>query len=78
LTYAATVAGPGTVNPSFLTLGPDKRVLYAVNELYVSEAPHATISAFAIDPVTGHLRFLNRQSTHGTAPCYASIEPEGR
>jgi len=78
LTYAATVAGPGTVNPSFLTLGPDKRVLYAVNELYVSEAPHATMSAFAIDPVTGHLRFLNRQSTHGTAPCYASIEPEGR
>ena len=26
LTYAATVAGAGTVNPSFLTLGPDKAV----------------------------------------------------
>jgi 6-phosphogluconolactonase len=36
------------------------------------------VSAFAIDPVTGHLSYLNQQSTHGLAPCYASIEPEGR
>ena len=78
LSYAATVAGPGTINPSFLTLGPDKRCLYAVNELYASEGPNGTVSAFAIDPVTKHLRYLNQQSTHGLAPCYASIEPQGR
>ena len=30
LTSAATVAGAGAVNPSFLTLGPDKSYLYAV------------------------------------------------
>ena len=80
LTYAATVAGAGTVNPSFLTLGPDKGCLYAVNE-YLREAagsPHGTMSAFAVDPATGHLRYLNQQSTHGTAPCYASVEPAGR
>ena len=77
LTYAATVAGAGTVNPSFLTLGPDKSCLYAVNELYRSEGPNGTVSAFAIDPVTGHLSYLNQQSTHGMAPCYASIEPAG-
>ena len=34
LTYAATVTGPGTVNPSFLTVSPDKSCLYAVNEFY--------------------------------------------
>jgi 6-phosphogluconolactonase len=78
LTYVATVTGAGTVNPSFLTLGPDKSCLYAVNELYKSEAPNGTVSAFAIDPVNGHLSYLNQQSTHGTAPCYASIEPKGR
>ena len=78
LSYAATVAGPGTINPSFLTLGPDKRCLYAVNELYASEGPNGTVSAFAIDPVTKHLSYLNQQSTCGLAPCYASIEPEGR
>jgi 6-phosphogluconolactonase len=78
LTYAATVAGPGTDNPSFLILGPDKRCLYAVNEFYKSEAPHGTMSAFAIDPATGQLNYLNQQSTQGTAPCYASIDPQGR
>ena len=78
LTYAATVTGPGTINPSFLTVSPDKRCLYAVNELYESEGPHGTVSAFAIDPVTRGLSFLNQQSTHGLAPCYACIEPEGR
>jgi len=78
LTYAATVAGPGTVNPSFLTLGPDRSCLYAVNEFYKSEGQNGTMSAFAIDPATGHLSYLNEQSTHGTAPCYASIDPAGR
>ena len=78
LTYAATVAGAGTINPSFLTLGPDKRCLYAVNEITGGKGPYGTVSAFAIDPVTKHLSYLNQQSTCGLAPCYASIEPEGR
>jgi 6-phosphogluconolactonase len=78
LTYAATVSGAGTVNPSFLTLGRDKSCLYAVNELYKSEGPNGMVSAFAIDPATKHLSYLNQQSTHGTAPCYTSIEPQGR
>ena len=77
LTYVATVAGPGTVNPSFLTLGPDKSCLYAVNELYESEGPNGSVSAFAVDPGTGHLSYLNQQSTHGAAPCYTSVEPQG-
>ncbi len=78
LTYAATVTGAGTVNPSFLALGPDERCLYTVNELYGDESTHGSVSAFAIDPVTKHLTYLNQQSTHGLAPCYTSIEPEGR
>jgi 6-phosphogluconolactonase len=84
LTYAATVmAGAGTVNPSFLTLSPDKSCLYAVNEITGGNAPygkgpHGTVSAFAVDPATGGLRYLNQQSTHGLAPCFASVEPEGR
>ena len=78
LTYNATVAGAGTVNPSFLILGPDRSCLYAVNEFYKSEGQNGTLSAFAIDPASGHLSYLNEQSAHGTAPCYASIDPAGR
>ncbi len=78
LTYADTVTGSGTVNPSFLALAPDQRFLYAVNELYGTEATNGSVSAFAIDPVTRHLTYLNQQSTYGLAPCYTSVEPEGR
>ena len=78
LTYAATMAGTGTVNPSFLTLAPDRSCLYAVNEITGGRGPHGTVSAFAINPVTRYLSYLNQQSTHGLAPCYTSIEPEGR
>jgi 6-phosphogluconolactonase len=78
LAYAAAVTGAGTVNPSYLALAPDRRCLYAVNEITGGKGPYGTVSAFAVDPLTGHLRFLNQQSTRGLAPCYASIEPEGR
>jgi 6-phosphogluconolactonase len=78
LTYDAIVRGAGTDNPSYLTIGPDKSYLYAVNEFYKSESPNGFVSAFAIDPVTKQLNFLNQQSTNGTAPCYISIEPQGR
>jgi 6-phosphogluconolactonase len=78
LNYAATITGAGTDNPSFLTLGSDKSYLYAVNEFYKSEGLNGFVSAFAIDPVTKHLSYLNQQSTHGTAPCYICIEPQGR
>jgi 6-phosphogluconolactonase len=74
LTYEATEA----VNPSFLTLAPDRGCLYAVNEITGGEGPHGTVSAFAIDPETKGLTFLNQQSTHGLAPCFVSVDPSGR
>jgi hypothetical protein len=77
LTYAATVTGESMVNPSFLTVSPDRRFLYAVNEISGDKGPHGTVSAFAVDPETGGLRYLNQQSTHGLAPCYVHVEPEG-
>ncbi len=61
LLYAATVAGAGTVNPSFLTLSLDKRCLYAVNEITGGKGSRGTVSAFAINPVTKHLSYLNQQ-----------------
>ena len=78
LTYEATVAGAGTVNPSFLIPTPDRGCLYAVNEITGGKGPHGTVSAFAIDPETKGLTFLNQQSTHGLAPCYVSVDPSGR
>lgn len=78
LTYAATVSGSGTVNPSYLTLSPNKRYLYAVNEITGTNGLHGMVSAFGIEPGTKRLDYLNQQSTHGLSPCHTSIEPQGR
>jgi 6-phosphogluconolactonase len=66
-------------NPSFLALHPNRRALYAVNELeqYNGKATGA-VSAFAIDRATGGLTRLNQQPSGGGAPCYVSVDGRGR
>ena len=76
LTHAATVRG--VVNPSFLVVDLQGHRLYAVNEITGDHGSHGTVSAFAVDPETGGLTFLNRQSSHGLAPCYVSLDVTGR
>lgn len=62
-------------NPSYLTLTPDKRFLYAVNEIgeFYGRKTGA-VSAFAVDAKTGDLTLLNQQATGGGAPCYVSLD----
>lgn len=71
-----------TVNPSFLTISPDHRFLYAINEDPLSLGPpldHSSyVSSFAIDPATGNLRPLNTVPASGTSTCYISIDKTGR
>jgi len=61
-------------NPSFLSIHPNSRVLYAVNELERTGA----VSAFAIESGTGALTRLNEQPSGGGAPCYVSVDRSGR
>ena len=60
-------------NPSFLTIHPNGRVLYAVKEL-----DNGAVSAFAIERATGWLTRLNEQTSGGGAPCYVSVDSSGR
>jgi 6-phosphogluconolactonase len=62
-------------NPSFLTIHPNGRVLYAVNELEkYNERATGAVSAFAIARDTGALTRLNEQPSEGGAPCYLSVD----
>ena len=54
-------------NPSFLSIHPKGRVLYAVNELDQAGA----VSAFAIERANGALTRLNEQPSGGGAPCWS-------
>lgn len=68
-----------TVNPSFLAIHPSNRFLYAVNEVgEIGGMKSGAVSAFAIDPQTGKLTFLNQQPSKGTSPCHLVVDNRGR
>ena len=67
------------VDPSFLALSPNRRFLYAVNELEeFSGKKSGALSAFSVNQQTGELKFLNQQPSLGGAPCYVSVDKTGR
>src|SRR5207302_6560335 len=77
LKHVATTKG--VVNPSFLTLAPNGRYLYAVNEVDdFAGRKSGAVSAFAVDQKTGDLRLLNQQASLGANPCYVDVDTSGR
>ena len=70
------------INPSFLTISPNHRFLYALSEDPLSVGPpldHSSyVSAFAIDPATGKLRLLNTVPASGTSTCFVSMDKTGK
>src|SRR6266567_875223 len=60
-----------TVSPSFLAVSPNRKFLYAVNEIGNYKGEKAgSVSAFAIDAKTGMLKLLNTVSSKGDGPCH--------
>ncbi len=65
-------------NPSFLTLHPSGRFLYAAGELSDFQGkPGGAVSAFALDRGTGNLKLLNQESSRGAGPCHLVVDPAG-
>lgn len=60
------------VNPSFLLRHPTLPVLYTVH------GDQRQVSAFRIDPATGHLSFLNQQDCGGRNPVHLALTPDAR
>ena len=55
------------------------RFLYAVNETGDARTdPSGGVSAFAVDPGSGALTFLNRQASGGPAPCHLWVDKQRR
>ena len=69
----------GVKDPSFLALSPNRRFLYAVNEVEeFSGKKSGALSAFRVNQQTSELTFLNQQPTLGGAPCYVTVDKTGR
>ena len=74
LTFASETTGID--NPSYLAIDPRQRFLYANTEVW--EWPEGLVSAYAIDPASGGLTYLNKQSSLGWLAAYATVEKSGR
>jgi 6-phosphogluconolactonase len=61
------------VAPAYFIISPDGRYLYTCNS-----APGASVSAYAIDPVTGNLTLLNQKPSDGGDPSYVTLDKTGR
>ncbi|MEE2753843.1 MAG: lactonase family protein, partial [Candidatus Latescibacterota bacterium] len=59
-------------NPSFLTIHPSGRFLYATNE-----NNGGAVTAYTIED-SGSLVFLNEQPSHGDAPCHLVCDTTGK
>jgi 6-phosphogluconolactonase len=62
-----------TRSPSWLTLSPNHRFLYAANE-----SGDGALSAFSLDRKTGKLTALNTVPSKGKDPCHVSVDKAGK
>ena len=63
-----------TSNPSFLTISPDQKSLYAVSEV----GRGAMVSAWSIDAASGKLTLINESADPGGGPCFVTTDHTGK
>jgi 6-phosphogluconolactonase len=62
------------VNPSFVAIHPHRHWLYAVGE----GKKEGGVGAYRIEPRTGKLTLLGRQSSGGIGPCHVLVDLSGK
>ena len=63
------------VNPTFVALSGDGRLLAAVSE--TEDQPEGVLSVFSVNTGTGELTLLGRQSTRGPVACHCAFDASG-
>jgi 6-phosphogluconolactonase len=68
-----------TQDPSFLTVAPNEKYLYAVNELGEFDGKKSgAVTSYALDAKSGKLTQLNQVPSGGADPCYVSFDQTGK
>src|SRR4051795_4958560 len=67
-------------SPSWIVVHPNKRFLYAANELPPPEAggPTGAVTAFSIDAASGKLTQIGRVKTNGLSPAHMLVDSTGK
>ncbi|MGB3006183.1 MAG: lactonase family protein [Chitinophagaceae bacterium] len=66
-----------TPNPSFITVSPDEKFVYAVHETAPQDGKGGDVAAFSFDKNTGTLTFINKQLSGGDHPCHVEVDKTG-
>lgn len=66
----------GILNPSFLTLSPNGKYIYACTESKTKNG--GSVSSFAFNPQKKTLTFINSQKSGGENPVYVSVHNSGK
>jgi 6-phosphogluconolactonase len=68
-----------TQDPSFVTVAPNEKYLYAVNELgEFNGKKSGAVTSYSLDPKSGKLTQLNQVPSGGADPCYVSFDQTGK
>ncbi len=69
-----------TTSPTFLAVHPNKKFLYAANEMgsFAGKRNTGAVSAFKIDRQSGKLTLLNQQPSGGGGPCHLVVDETGK
>jgi 6-phosphogluconolactonase len=68
-----------TVNPSFLCLSPDRRHVYAVNEVDEYRGDKTgSVTSFAVEGSSGKLKAINTVPSAGGGPCKITVDFTGK
>lgn len=65
------------INPSFITLSPDQKNLYAVSELGRSNEPTGFVHAFTVNEDLS-LTFIAKYPTNAKSPAHVSVDQTGK
>jgi len=76
--YSYVSTAKNVSNPSYLTVSPDEKYVYAVNENHNDKQSGGEVTSFSFDKKTGTLTRLNQQPSAGNDPCYISITKSGK
>jgi len=63
----------GGKNPTYIAWSPNKKFMYACNELDAGR-----VTAFSINPKDGSLTKINDAGCAGKGPCHVSVSPSGK
>lgn len=75
---ATAISHIKTTNPSFVTLSPDEKYVYAVSETAPQDGKGGNIAAFTFNKQAGQLTFINTQLSGGNNPCHIETDITGK